>query len=383
MRLIKGSHILVPRLCRATTPISCSSGRRPRRLRHALWRPQPDRHHRHPGRHARGCGDLHAGRDRLSLRRRECLFRRSRSRPADVDLVLCRRPLALRRRRGGGEGRHPRLSSRAGRRRPARNCSRCSAARSPPPATSPPRRWTGSASPGLKFTATSPLPGGNISSGVQRAAGGARRLAAGAAAAPPRRAPTARASRPCSATPIRSPTSAAISAPAFTRREVRYLIDTEFARTAEDILWRRTKLGLVMTKAEQRRWRTGSERPPPRAVDPAWRHHRLEARPRSAQRSCSSNSRPAIRNVDADHVTFAARAARCAAPRRRPRPRSSAAPTTARASRRWSCASTAPPTGPTARPITSPGRWPDGRGRRKATTSSPPAAGRAFDLPCR
>ena len=32
--------------------------------------------------------------------------------------------------------------------------------------------------------------------------------------------------------------------------EVRYLCDKEFARTAEDILWRRTKLGLRMTKAE-------------------------------------------------------------------------------------------------------------------------------------
>jgi glycerol-3-phosphate dehydrogenase len=33
--------------------------------------------------------------------------------------------------------------------------------------------------------------------------------------------------------------------------EVRYLVDVEFARTAEDILWRRTKLGLAMTPAEQ------------------------------------------------------------------------------------------------------------------------------------
>jgi glycerol-3-phosphate dehydrogenase len=33
--------------------------------------------------------------------------------------------------------------------------------------------------------------------------------------------------------------------------EVRYLIETEFARTAEDILWRRTKLGLAMAKAGQ------------------------------------------------------------------------------------------------------------------------------------
>ena len=34
-------------------------------------------------------------------------------------------------------------------------------------------------------------------------------------------------------------------------REVRYLVDTEFARTAEDVLWRRTKLGLAMSAAGQ------------------------------------------------------------------------------------------------------------------------------------
>jgi glycerol-3-phosphate dehydrogenase len=34
-------------------------------------------------------------------------------------------------------------------------------------------------------------------------------------------------------------------------REVRYLIEEEFARTADDILWRRTKLGLRMTPEEQ------------------------------------------------------------------------------------------------------------------------------------
>ena len=33
--------------------------------------------------------------------------------------------------------------------------------------------------------------------------------------------------------------------------EVRYLIETEFARTADDILWRRTKLGLEMTESDQ------------------------------------------------------------------------------------------------------------------------------------
>jgi glycerol-3-phosphate dehydrogenase len=48
-------------------------------------------------------------------------------------------------------------------------------------------------------------------------------------------------------------------------REVRYLVDTEFARTAEDILWRRTKLGLEMTRQEQKAlatWmRTHARRP--------------------------------------------------------------------------------------------------------------------------
>ena len=33
-------------------------------------------------------------------------------------------------------------------------------------------------------------------------------------------------------------------------REVRYLIDTEFAKSADDILWRRTKLGLKLTPKE-------------------------------------------------------------------------------------------------------------------------------------
>lgn len=33
--------------------------------------------------------------------------------------------------------------------------------------------------------------------------------------------------------------------------EIRYLVDQEFAKTADDILWRRTKLGLRMTSAEQ------------------------------------------------------------------------------------------------------------------------------------
>jgi glycerol-3-phosphate dehydrogenase len=39
----------------------------------------------------------------------------------------------------------------------------------------------------------------------------------------------------------------------FYEAEARYLIETEFARTVDDILWRRTKLGLMMNEAERRK----------------------------------------------------------------------------------------------------------------------------------
>ena len=45
-------------------------------------------------------------------------------------------------------------------------------------------------------------------------------------------------------------TSARRSAPRLTEAEVRYLIEQEWARTAEDVVWRRSKLGLRLTPAE-------------------------------------------------------------------------------------------------------------------------------------
>jgi glycerol-3-phosphate dehydrogenase len=38
-----------------------------------------------------------------------------------------------------------------------------------------------------------------------------------------------------------------------TEREVRYLVDREWARSAEDVLWRRTKCGLLMNEAQRHR----------------------------------------------------------------------------------------------------------------------------------
>ena len=35
--------------------------------------------------------------------------------------------------------------------------------------------------------------------------------------------------------------------------EIAYLVDQEWARTAEDVLWRRTKCGLAMTPVQQAR----------------------------------------------------------------------------------------------------------------------------------
>jgi glycerol-3-phosphate dehydrogenase len=103
--------------------------------------------------------------------------------------------------------------------------------------------------PGLKFTATSPLPGGNISSAFN-----ARMEAIGAWLAPPllRRLASAYGTR------IETLLGDAENMSGLGRHfgaglyeaEVRYLIDNEFARTAEDILWRRTKLGLKLTQKE-------------------------------------------------------------------------------------------------------------------------------------
>jgi len=110
--------------------------------------------------------------------------------------------------------------------------------------------------PGRKFTTTTSLPGGNVS-----AAFNARMEALGAWLP----APLLRRLAGAYGTRIESVLGEADSLDALGRHfgaglyeaEVRYLIGTEFARTADDILWRRSKLGLVMSKAEQKaldRW---------------------------------------------------------------------------------------------------------------------------------
>jgi glycerol-3-phosphate dehydrogenase len=103
---------------------------------------------------------------------------------------------------------------------------------------------------GLKFTALAPLPGGNVTAAFNR------RLDALAAWLP---APLLPRLASAYGTRIDSLLGDADKLAGLGRHfgaglyeaEVRYLLDVEFARTADDILWRRTKLGLAMTKAEQ------------------------------------------------------------------------------------------------------------------------------------
>jgi len=105
--------------------------------------------------------------------------------------------------------------------------------------------------PGLKFTTTSPLPGGNVTSAFN-----ARMEALGAWLP----APLLRRLAGAYGTRIETLLGDADKIADLGRHfgaglyemEVRYLLETEFAKTAEDILWRRTKLGLVMSRDEQR-----------------------------------------------------------------------------------------------------------------------------------
>ena len=104
---------------------------------------------------------------------------------------------------------------------------------------------------GFKFTATSPLPGGQVTPRLQRLAGRAGRLRALCLVLERlSRAYGTRLDRIFDGVERLDQLGRHFGAGLY-EREVRYLLDTEFACTAEDILWRRTKLGLQMKAAEQ------------------------------------------------------------------------------------------------------------------------------------
>ncbi len=62
--------------------------------------------------------------------------------------------------------------------------------------------------------------------------------------------PTARASSACSVAPQALAGLGAQILPQLYEREIEYLCREEFARSAEDILWRRSKLGLHLLKTD-------------------------------------------------------------------------------------------------------------------------------------
>jgi len=102
---------------------------------------------------------------------------------------------------------------------------------------------------GLRFTATSTLPGGNVS-----AAFNAYRAELSAWLPPPlldrmSRAYGTRLERVLEGAASLTDLGRHFGAGLY-EREVRYLLATEFARAADDIIWRRTKLGLEMSKQE-------------------------------------------------------------------------------------------------------------------------------------
>ena len=103
---------------------------------------------------------------------------------------------------------------------------------------------------GIKFTATSPLPGGNVTPGFNawleeigrwRPAPMLTRLS---------RAYGTRLDRILDGVESLADMGRHFGADLY-EREVRHMIDEEFARTADDVLWRRSKLGLRLTQAQQ------------------------------------------------------------------------------------------------------------------------------------
>ena len=104
---------------------------------------------------------------------------------------------------------------------------------------------------GFKFTATSTLPGGNIMPGYNDWLAGLERTLPAPLVRRLARAYGTRLERLLGGATTLAELGRDFGAGLY-EREVRYLIGTEFARRAEDIMWRRTKLGLDMTPAQQK-----------------------------------------------------------------------------------------------------------------------------------
>ena len=104
---------------------------------------------------------------------------------------------------------------------------------------------------GIKFTATTPLPGGNLTPGFNAWIGELAGWMPAPLLSRLARAYGTRLDRIIGDSRTLAGLGRHFGAGLY-EAEVRHLVTDEFARTAEDVLWRRTKLGLAMSPAEQR-----------------------------------------------------------------------------------------------------------------------------------
>lgn len=103
---------------------------------------------------------------------------------------------------------------------------------------------------GMKFTRTAPLPGGDVSAGFNERLAELSRWVPAPLLARLARSYGTRIDRILGGADSLTGLGRHFGA-GLHEAEVRYLVDREFARTADDILWRRSKLGLAMTEREQ------------------------------------------------------------------------------------------------------------------------------------
>ena len=310
IRHVKGSHIVVPARARPRARVHPAEPRQAHRLRDSVpGALHADRHHRRArspiptSRH-----DLATTRPTISAPRPTATVAAAHARRRRVDLE--RRAAALRRRLRRPVRGHARLRSSwldAGRPRAA--CCRSTAARSRPIASSPRTRSSELApcfpdAPAVDATRAAARRRLRRAEASTRSS---RRYRARYPKLDPRRlerlvAPARARDRRGSRRRPRAGRPRRVVRRRLTAREIDYLVEREWAREPDDVLWRRTKCGLHMSAAERervgescrlrheasvhaRRWAR------PRSPDSAMTARRIASRRRSAACSPTSTTR--------------------------------------------------------------------------------------------
>ena len=256
LRLVKGSHIVVPEALRRRPRLHPPERRQAASSSSSLrGRLHPDRHHRRALRGRPGARSRIAP-DEIDYLCRvgQPLLRAARSAPADVVWTYAGRAPALRRRQRQRLGRDPRLRLRA-RRRPGPAPAAVGLGRQDHDLPQARRGSAGEAAAGDGLHARRldrrRRPARRRHRRVRTSRrflrrGPARPPLGARGAAAPLGARLRHAARPAvvGTRGVGSRISAATSAAVCYEAELHYLVEHEWARTADDVLWRRTKLGL-------------------------------------------------------------------------------------------------------------------------------------------